>query len=141
MDCNLSGSSDHGIFQARILEWVAISFSKGSSWPKDQSRVSCIAGRRFTIWATREGKKLNYMWICKFIGNSLKFPFGFRESRIPLNARKYFEWDADKKITSKVMSQMNKSKSNKKIETLKKNWLIYQVQKRKCWLSLYIYKI
>ena len=49
MDCSLPGSSVHGIFQARILEWVAISFSRGSSQPRDQTPVSCIAGRRFTI--------------------------------------------------------------------------------------------
>ena len=42
-----------GILQARLLEWVAISFSKGSSQPRDRTRVSCIAGRLFTIWATR----------------------------------------------------------------------------------------
>ena len=48
------GSSVHGILQARILEWVAISFSKGSSWPRDWTQVSCIAGRFFTLWATRE---------------------------------------------------------------------------------------
>ena len=55
MDCSLLGSSVHGIFQARILEWVAIYFSRGTSQPRDQTRVSCIAGRCFTIWATREG--------------------------------------------------------------------------------------
>ena len=42
----------HGVFQARVLEWVAISFSRGSSWPRDRTWVHCIAGRRFTIWAT-----------------------------------------------------------------------------------------
>ena len=49
MDCSLPGSSVHGIFQARILEWVAISFSRGPSWPRDRTRVSCISciGRRF----------------------------------------------------------------------------------------------
>ena len=41
----LPGSSVHGILQARIVEWVAISFSRGSSWPRNRSRVSCIAGR------------------------------------------------------------------------------------------------
>ena len=56
MDCNLPGSSVHGIFQARLLEWGAISFSRGSSWPRDQIQVSCIAGRRFTLWATREAQ-------------------------------------------------------------------------------------
>ena len=42
-----------GILQARILEWVAISFSRGSSGPRDQTQVSHIAGRLFTIWTTR----------------------------------------------------------------------------------------
>ena len=54
MSCSPPGSSVHGIFQARILEWVAISFSRGSSWPRDQTQVSCIAGRLLTGWATRE---------------------------------------------------------------------------------------
>ena len=54
MDCGLPGFYVHGIFQARILEWVAISFSSGSSWPRDQIQVSCISDRCFTIWATRE---------------------------------------------------------------------------------------
>ena len=48
------GSSVHEIFQARILEWVAISISRGSSWPRDWTWVSCTAGRFFTDWATRE---------------------------------------------------------------------------------------
>ena len=43
------GSSVHGILQARILEWVAIPFSRGSSQPRDQTWVSCIAGRFFTV--------------------------------------------------------------------------------------------
>ena len=47
MDCSLPGSSIHGIFQARVLEWVAISFSRGSSQPRDQTQVSRIGGRRF----------------------------------------------------------------------------------------------
>ena len=51
---SLPGSSVHGIFQARILEWVAISFSRQSSQPRDQTLVSHIIGRCSTIWATRE---------------------------------------------------------------------------------------
>ena len=47
-------SSVHGIFQARVLDWVAISFSRGSSQPRDWTQVSHIVGRQFTIWATRE---------------------------------------------------------------------------------------
>ena len=54
MDGSLPGSSVHGILQARILEWVAMPFSRGASQPKDQSWVSCIAGRFFTLWATKE---------------------------------------------------------------------------------------
>ena len=51
MDCIPPISSVHGISQARILEWVAISFSRGSSQSRDQTRISCIAGRFFTNWA------------------------------------------------------------------------------------------
>ena len=49
MDCNPPGFSGHGILQARILEWVALPSSRGSSRLKDRTRVSCIAGRFFTI--------------------------------------------------------------------------------------------
>ena len=56
VDCSPSGSSVHGILQARILEWVAISFSRGSSQPRGRTQVSCITGRFFTIWATWEVK-------------------------------------------------------------------------------------
>ena len=54
MNCSLLGTSVHGILQARVLEWVANSFSRGSSWHRDWTQVSCIAGRFFTNWATRE---------------------------------------------------------------------------------------
>ena len=56
MDYNLPGSSVHGILQARILEWVAFPFSRGSCQPRDWTQVSCIAGRFFTIRATREAQ-------------------------------------------------------------------------------------
>ena len=61
MDCSPPGSSVHGIFQAWILEWVAISFFRGSSRPRDWTWVSCIIGRRFTTWATRE--TLMHLWL------------------------------------------------------------------------------
>ena len=57
MDCTPPGSSVHGILQARILEWIAIPFFRGFSWPRNQTQVSCLAGRFFTIWATREALK------------------------------------------------------------------------------------
>ena len=73
MDCSPPGSSVHGILQARILEWVAIPFSRGPSRPRDWTQVSQTAGRFFTIWATRETHKVvqknrktfwptQYMW-------------------------------------------------------------------------------
>ena len=52
LDCRLPGSSVHGISQARILEWVAISFSRGSSRLRDRTHISCIAGRFFTTEPT-----------------------------------------------------------------------------------------
>ena len=58
MGCSLPGFSVHRILQARILEWAAISLSRGSSQPRDQTQVSCIEGRFFTIWATMEAQKL-----------------------------------------------------------------------------------
>ena len=51
-DCSLPGSSNHGIFQAIVLEWVAICFSRGSSRPGDQTQVSLTVDRRFTVRAT-----------------------------------------------------------------------------------------
>ena len=58
-NCSLPGSSVHGIFQARTLEWVVIFSSRGSSWPRDRnhiSYVSCIAGRFFSSWAIGEAQ-------------------------------------------------------------------------------------
>ena len=97
MDCSLPGSSVHGILQGRILEWIAISFSRGSSQSRDRTQVSCIAGRFFTIWATREAclcwglreyffedfffsymdNFWNLYWICHNIVSVLCFVFFF----------------------------------------------------------------
>ena len=52
--CDPMDSIVHEILQARILEWVAFPFSRGSSQPRDQAQASCIIGRFFTSWATRE---------------------------------------------------------------------------------------
>ena len=72
MDCSLPGSCVHGILQARILEWVAISFSRESSGFRDWTRVSCIAGRFFTIWAIIRslGKILEWVAISFSRGSS-----------------------------------------------------------------------
>ena len=61
MDYSPPGSSVHGTLQARILEWVAIPFSRASSWPRDRTQVSCIAGRFFTVWATREAQLSHFV--------------------------------------------------------------------------------
>ena len=63
IDCNRPHSSVHGAFQARILEWVAIFFSKGSSQPRDRTHFSYIAGRFFTDWATKEFLSLCLGWL------------------------------------------------------------------------------
>ena len=62
MDSSPPNSSIHGIFQARARERVVIFFSKGSSWPRDQTQVSHIAGRRFAIWATSEAGRADMYW-------------------------------------------------------------------------------
>ena len=57
MICSPPGFSVHGILQARILEWIAIPFSRGTSQPRNQTLVSCIAGRFFIIWAIGKSQK------------------------------------------------------------------------------------
>ena len=57
---SLLGSSLYGILQARVLEWVAISFSRGSSQPRDWTQVSRIPGRCFNLWDTREAMSLTF---------------------------------------------------------------------------------
>ena len=63
LDCSPSGSSVHAIFQARILEWIAISSSRGSSRPRDLAHTSCgscTGGGFFTCWAIREAQEITY---------------------------------------------------------------------------------
>ena len=98
MDCSLSGSSVHGIFQARVLEWIAISFSRGSSGPRNWTWVSCIAGKRFTVWATREAlEDLNPVLKLKF-----SKIYDFHWKKLNHNIQSY-SWDIDrKKVKAKV---------------------------------------
>ena len=63
VNCSPAGFSVCEIFQARILEWGAIPFSRGPSRPRDWTRGSCIAGRFFTVWATREALTMSLWWI------------------------------------------------------------------------------
>ena len=76
MDYKLPGPSVHGILQARILEWVAIFFFRGSSEPKNQTQVSCIEGRFFTNWAMREAPSWPLGW--------RKWRFTLLTSHVPL---------------------------------------------------------
>ena len=73
MDCSPPGSSVHEVLQARILEWVAIPFSRGSSQPRGQNWVSCIASGFFTIWATREAPA--WLQVCVTRGESYHLIF------------------------------------------------------------------
>ena len=65
MDCGQPGASGHEILQARILEWIAIAFSRGSFWPRNWTWVSCIADRFITSWATKEALRyqLFLIWL------------------------------------------------------------------------------
>ena len=103
MDCSPPGSSVHGILQAEILEWIAVPFSRGSSWPRDWTHVSCVScigGRFFIIWANREAPctdrllRLEYLadifsnkqWICYCSGQCLllliKFEFPSKTQKV-----------------------------------------------------------
>ena len=92
MDCSPPGSSVHGFLQARILEWVAISFSRGSSQPTDLTQVSCIVDRLYTDRATREAQVWERRqelgshpphWSSSLktrVGLILRFPHGWSQS-------------------------------------------------------------
>ena len=80
------GSPIPGILQARVLEWVIIAFSRGSSQPRYQIQVSCIAGRRFNLWATREAQNITLSpffgrgWVARIL-EWVAIPFSRRPSR------------------------------------------------------------
>ena len=82
------GSSDHGIFQARTLEWVAISFSRGSSWPRVQTWVSCISCiGRWILYHCAPGKPYIHTCCCSVIRSCLVsdslWPHGLQHARPP----------------------------------------------------------
>ena len=85
MDCSPPGSSVHEISQARILEWVASSFSRGSPWPKDQTRISCIVAN--SLLSETPGKPKSILWRCvihSVVSNSL-WPHGLLPTQAPLS--------------------------------------------------------
>ena len=80
MDCSIPHSSVHGIFQARVLEWVAISFSRGSSWSRDRTQVSHTVGRHFTIWGNSSPNTTG--WDTVFWGQELAVsPFAWQRNK------------------------------------------------------------
>jgi len=78
---SLRGSSVHEILQAIILEWVAIPFSRGSSWPRDRTHVSCTAGGFFTIWATRVSKETSHVLLSIHYSGGRPTKFGRHSNR------------------------------------------------------------
>jgi len=80
--CNPVDYTVHGILQARILEWVAYPFSSGSSWPRNQTRVSHTAGKFFISWATREA--LSYLSIYLIICLSIHLIFYHLSNYLPV---------------------------------------------------------
>ena len=82
--CSLPGSSVRSILQARILEWVTIPFSRGSSLPRDLARVSWFAGRSFTIWATREAPSLFLPLLICFANSRISYKWTHTWDTLPL---------------------------------------------------------
>ena len=83
MDCSPPGSSVHGILQARILEWIAILSSRGFSWPRDWTLVSCIAVRFFTLWATGKSWKVKVAQLCSTLCDPMNYiVHGILQARI-----------------------------------------------------------
>ena len=96
MGCSPPGFPVKGILQAGILEWVFIPFFRGSSWPRDQTRVSCIAGKFFTIWDTREANTSIFSFLYTFHINilfnycsSILHITTFSKTFFPLSFQKY----------------------------------------------------
>ena len=128
-DCSPPGSSVHGILQARIQEWVANPFYRGSSPPRDQTQVSCIAGRFFTIWATREVHKEGWapkIWCfwTVVLEKTLESPLDSKEIK-PVNPKVNLPWiftgstDAEAPI---IWPPGAKNWPDTKIESRRRGW-------------------
>ena len=109
-DCSPPGSSVHGILQARTLEWVAMPSSRGSSWPRNQTRVSCTADIFFTSWATREAPSGLYQ---KGVQSSDQYPKDSHLSptltHVPIQQKlhklshaRHYPWISERLETNKI---------------------------------------
>ena len=121
MDCSLPGSSVLGIFQATILEWVAMPSSTGSSQPRDWTQVSHTAGKFFTNWATREAQEY---WSTLSLGQGT---FPTQESNpCLLHCRQilYHSW-ATREVSSEARFNIFS------LDLMTSHWLL---EKRQCFL-------
>ena len=109
VDNSPPGSSVHGILQARIQEWITIPFSKGSSWPRDQTLVSCISGRFFTIWATKDAPKKYYIpiKIAEIKHNDRSFPSGLVVNALQHRGHRFKPWSGKISHASEQLSPCN----------------------------------
>ena len=122
MDYSPPGSSVHGILQARILKWSGWPFPSpgGSSQPRDRTQVSCIAGRRFTLWAARKATSLKQQQSRKFmVLNTFIRKQGVKisELRIQLAIK---SWRSKKKMEIKIRGEINEVENIFNIKRLKK---------------------
>ena len=119
MDGSLPSSSVHGIFQARILEWFSISFSRGSSWPRDWTQVSCIAGKFLIDWATRVALTLYTIpangFLGYLLGGGMSFSFCFCMSAIKLViSSAIYQWSLVKRTFGSLkINWLSRNKSEK----------------------------
>ena len=116
-DC--PGSSVHEILQAMVLEWFAISFSRGSSQPRDQTQASRIVGRHFTIWARKVGCSKNSPKRKVYSSTILS-----QETRKTPNRQPNFT----PKTIGKIRKKQNKTKQNKKTTIISRRKEIIKIQ-------------
>ena len=107
MDCSPPGSSVHGILQARVLEWVAIPFSKGSSQPSNQTQVSCIAGGFFTFCSREALGGVPLFPYLAVINTHCARHLASEQQGLASAARNSISWSKGSSILSKGVQTLN----------------------------------
>ena len=139
MDCRLPGSSVHGIFQARILEWVAISFSRRSS-QGDWTQVSCIAGGFFTVCDTSiHNYCVHLLYMCIIKDHSTGFPGGWLVKNPPVSAGDTGSipglgrsWGATKPVLPHLLSLCFRARESKPLSAMGGNWSPHALEPMLC---------